>query len=92
MKKTLSRRQSYLLLAVFPAYFIIVGLFMQPPSEILSGLYSIIREPDFLITDYFVIGGIGAAFLNAGLITLLYFLFFTFCIWKSMVILSPPAA
>ena len=31
---------------------------------------SIIREPDFLITDYFVIGGIGAAFLNAGLITL----------------------
>lgn len=74
MKKTLSRRQSYLLLAVFPAYFIIVGLFMQPPSEILSGLYSIIREPDFLITDYFVIGGIGAAFLNAGLITLLLLL------------------
>ena len=74
MKKKLSLRQSYLLLAVFPAYFIIVGLFMQPPSEILSGLYAIIREPDFLITDYFVIGGIGAAFLNAGLITLLLLL------------------
>lgn len=44
---------------------------MQPFSEILSGMYSIILEPDFLITDYFVIGGIGAAFLNAGLITLL---------------------
>ena len=71
MKKSLSLCQSYLLLAVFPAYFIIVGLFMQPPSEILSGLRSIIREPDFLITDYFVIGGIGAAFLNAGLITLI---------------------
>ena len=70
MKQKLSLGQSYLLLALFPAYFMIVGLFMQPPSEILSGLRSIIREPDFLITDYFVIGGIGAAFLNAGLITL----------------------
>ena len=66
MKQKLSLGQSYLLLALFPAYFMIVGLFMQPPSEILSGLRSIIREPDFLITDYFVIGGIGAAFLNAG--------------------------
>ena len=70
MKQKLSLGQSYLLLALFPAYFMIVGLFMQPPSEIFSGLRSIIREPDFLITDYFVIGGIGAAFLNAGLITL----------------------
>ena len=43
---------------------------MQPPSEILSGLRSIIREPGFSDYDYFVIGGIGAAFLNAGLITL----------------------
>lgn len=71
MKKKLSLGQSYLILAIFPTYFIIVGFFMQPFSEILSGMYSIIREPDFLITDYFVIGGIGAAFLNAGLITLL---------------------
>lgn len=47
---------------------------MQPVSEILSGMGSIIREPDFLITDYFVIGGIGAAFLNAGLITLILLL------------------
>lgn len=71
MKKKLSLGQSYLILSIFPTYFIIVGFFMQPFSEILSGMYSIIREPDFLITDYFVIGGIGAAFLNAGLITLL---------------------
>lgn len=74
MKKKLSLGQNYLILAIFPAYFIMVGFFMQPVSEILSGMGSIIREPDFLITDYFVIGGIGAAFLNAGLITLILLL------------------
>ena len=29
-----------------------------------SGIVEIIREPDFLITDYFVIGGVGAAFIT----------------------------
>ena len=91
MKQKLSLGQSYLLLALFPAYFMIVGLFMQPPSEIFSGLRSIIREPDFLITDYFVIGGIGAAFLNAGLITLvLHFCPFICFEWKLTDIPSRP--
>lgn len=71
MKKPLSYRQKYLILAIIPVYFMIVGLFMQPLPEIFSGLIRIIVEPDFLITDYFVIGGIGASFLNAGFITLL---------------------
>ena len=51
-----------------------VGLFLQPMKEIISGCIRIIVEPDFLITDYFVIGGIGAAFFNAGIITLLMLL------------------
>lgn len=58
-------------LALVPIYFIIAGFFMQPVSEIWPGILSIIKEPDFLITDYFVIGGIGAAFFNAGILTLL---------------------
>ncbi len=52
----------------------IVGLFLQPVTEIIPGLITIIKEPDFLITDYFLIGGIGTSFINAGLLTLL-------CIW-----------
>ncbi len=70
-KKTLSYQSKYLLLAVIPVYFMIVGFILQPIPEIGHGLLEIIREPDFLITDYFVIGGIGAAFLNAGTITLI---------------------
>lgn len=70
-KKPLSRQVKFLLLALVPLYFIVVGLFLQPIGEIGQGLVTIIREPDFLITDYFLIGGIGASFVNAGLLTLL---------------------
>lgn len=77
--KNLTRKQKFGLLALMPAYFIVVGLFLQPVDEILPGLWAIIREPDFLITDYFIIGGIGTALVNAGLMTflslaILYFL------------------
>lgn len=64
-------RKKYLILSVIPAYFISVGFLLQPFPDILKGFLAIIKEPDFLITDYFVVGGVGAAFLNAGLVTLL---------------------
>jgi len=59
------------ILALIPIYFIVAGLILQPIDEIFNGLITIIREPDFLITDYFAIGGIAASFFNAGLLSLL---------------------
>jgi len=61
----------FTLLALVPVYFIAAGFALQPFHEIGSGLLAIIREPDFLITDYFLIGGIGAAFINAGILCLI---------------------
>jgi len=49
---------------------VIFGFFFDSPMGILQGLFNIIIEPDFLITDYFGVGGIGAAFVNSGLVTL----------------------
>lgn len=66
-----ARNHRFLLLASVPVYFIIVGLQLQPINELISGLIRIIKEPDFLITDYFVVGGAGAALINAGLLTLI---------------------
>lgn len=66
-----SRRTRFLLLSLIPLYFIIAGFFFQPLGEIFPGLVRLIREPDYLITDYFVTGGIGATFLNAGLLALM---------------------
>ncbi len=71
IQRPLSRNISFLLLALVPAYFIVAGFFIQPIGEIWRGIVNIVREPDFLITDYFVIGGVGAAFINAGVLTLL---------------------
>ena len=67
----LSRKTKFTLLGMMPAYFIAAGFLLQSPGEIWEGLVTIIKEPDFLITDYFAIGGIGAAFINAGILTLI---------------------
>lgn len=48
-----------------------IGLVVQPFPDILKGLIRIVIEPDLLITDYFAVGGIGAAMINAGIITLI---------------------
>ncbi|MGL5436897.1 MAG: DUF1576 domain-containing protein [Lachnospiraceae bacterium] len=71
IKRPLSRKAKFALLALVPVYFIAAGFVLQPLHEILPGLQAIIREPDFLITDYFLIGGIGASFINAGLLCLI---------------------
>ena len=59
IQRPLSKNKCFLILSLLPVYFIIAGLFMQPVDEIFHGIVEIIREPDFLITDYFVIGGVG---------------------------------
>lgn len=70
IQRPLSRKVKFALLALVPVYFIAAGFVLQPIHEIGPGLMAIIHEPDFLITDYFLIGGIGAAFINAGILCL----------------------
>ena len=69
--RILTRRQKFLILSIIPIYFMVIGLALQPPETILPGIIRLIREPDFLITDYFVVGGVGAALINAGALTLM---------------------
>jgi hypothetical protein len=63
-----------LLLGIFALYaaaFVIFGLLVSPPAEIARGLADILFARDTLITDYIGVGGMGAAFVNAGLLALL---------------------
>ena len=48
-------------------YLMATALVVDTPAEILAGMRRIIISRDALITDYFVIGGYGAAFFNASL-------------------------
>ncbi len=63
-----TRTQRYLLLGAIPLYFIAIAFILQRPAAIAWGLKEIVVEPDFLITDYMAVGGIGAAFVNAAIL------------------------
>jgi hypothetical protein len=59
-----------MIVVIVAAAFVVFGLFVQPLGEIGPGLVKILLARDTLITDYIGVGGMGAAFLNAGLLTL----------------------
>lgn len=73
MNRTTTPRNAILLpaSALFGLALIVFGLCQSPPPEVLSGLSVIFTMEDVLITDYIAVAGVGAAFVNAGLVTLI---------------------
>lgn len=61
----------YIWMICFFSFFVGVGLFAQPLNELMKGLIDIFLDHALLITDYLAIGGMGATFLNAGLLGLI---------------------
>ncbi len=59
-----------LIIFLYAMAFVIFGFWIESPSNIFSGLVKIITTQDALLTDYIAVGGMGAAFVNAGLLTL----------------------
>jgi hypothetical protein len=66
-----SRNQLLLIVSMFPLVFVLFGFIVDPPETIFRGLLAILTSRDTLITDYIGLGGMGAAFVNAGLLTLM---------------------
>lgn len=60
-----------LTVAGIAATFLLFGVLVQRPADLLSGLFTIQTVRDTLVTDYIGVGGMGAAFANAGLLTLI---------------------
>ena len=57
--------------ALFGALLVLFGLCQDTPAGILRGMGVILTTEDVLLTDYIAIAGMGAAFVNAGLVTLI---------------------
>lgn len=78
MKETYSKNTifdfKYMLITAFSITQIIFGLTQNNLSEVGTGILEIITNPDTLISDYIGIGNMGAAFVNSGLLTLLFIL------------------
>ncbi len=59
------------LLVLFGVLLCLFGFIVQNPLDVLRGLWTLIQTPSGLITDYTAVAGLGSAFVNAGLVTLL---------------------
>lgn len=64
----IGRRENLMILLILPAVLLISAFLLDTPANILRGLHEIIISPDILLTDYLVIGGIGATFVNASIL------------------------
>ncbi len=58
------------IVGAFAAAFVLFGFVVDGPQQVLHGLLEIVTTRDALLTDYFGVGGIGGACVNAGLLTL----------------------
>jgi len=82
-----SRHKLLAIVALFPLAFIAFGLAVDSPQQVWHGLIAIQSSRDTLITDYIGLGGIGAAFVNAGLLTLAALAFY----WRSGAVIGGAA-
>lgn len=58
---------------IYVLSFILIGLFLQTPGELITGFKNIFASTGILISDYMVIGGIGPTLVNGGLVGLIGF-------------------
>lgn len=70
-EQALTDRRALRVVALFAAWFVAAGFVIDSPAQVWRGLVAIIASRDTLVTDYMGVGGIGASFVNAGLLTLL---------------------
>ncbi|MBB3809381.1 DUF1576 domain-containing protein [Pseudochelatococcus contaminans] len=63
--------RALLVAALGAAAFMAFAFMVDPAGDVLAGFVRILLVRDTLITDYIGVGGIGGAFFNAGLTTLL---------------------
>jgi hypothetical protein len=70
-ERIIKTKKEYAITTLYAISLIIFGFIVDTIKNIVKGLYKIINEPDILITDYIGVGGLGASFVNAGLIALI---------------------
>jgi hypothetical protein len=66
----ISDRGVLLIVVGYAVAFIVFGFVVSGPVDVAKGMFEILTSRDALLTDYFGIGGVGAACVNAGLLTL----------------------
>ncbi|WP_066457882.1 MULTISPECIES: DUF1576 domain-containing protein [Anaerotruncus] len=66
-------------MVIFSLLLISFGFVCDTPRNIFDGVIAIVRTQAGLITDSIVVGGLGAAFVNSGLVTLISIVLLRLC-------------
>lgn len=61
----------YFIMTGFAIILLLSSFLFNHPSEIVQGFLDIVVSPSILVSDYMVIGNVGASFFNAGILMLL---------------------
>lgn len=69
-KAPIEERIKYRVVVIYGLSLLLFGLFKADFGQIINGLHQIIIQPDLLLSDYFGVGGVGATFVNSGILTL----------------------
>ena len=75
MKKRVSEKLKFRVITFYMLIIIAFALINTPLNEIIIGYKKIVFSTDILISDYIKIGGLGASFINSGLLGLIALLF-----------------
>ncbi|ABR50394.1 protein of unknown function DUF1576 [Alkaliphilus metalliredigens QYMF] len=67
----IGEKPKYIVMTIYAVMVLISSLFFNTPGEIMGGLGRIVIHPSTLVSDYMVIGNIGATFFNSGLLMLI---------------------
>lgn len=69
-RKEASRSTMYNVLYILPLAMVLFALLTTSPRELVEGIETIYKSNDILLTDYLLIAGTGATFLNAAVVLL----------------------
>jgi len=70
-KEKPNRKRLTLLIAMVGSALLVTSFVLESPDRMLQGEWAIITAPGILITDFIAVGGLSAAFFNAGVNTLI---------------------
>lgn len=66
-----SKHTMFRVLYVLPLWMLVMAFCLDTPKEIALGMVAIFNANDILLTDYLLVGGVGAALFNAAMVMFL---------------------
>lgn len=61
----------YIIMSIYVSSILLTSFIFNTPSEIIDGMKNIVLAPSNLVSDYFVVGNVGAAIFNASLLMII---------------------